>query len=278
MLMALHQQRRLDDLVVLLFPQQHVNNAMIDDLLALLTRFRVAYIDFRTHLKTWLVNDGIDPSGAYADPYHFNAAYQGRIAQVVLGHLATDRKTNRRAQAARAWLLAQKPVGYCDMALSHADLPVMTIGTSPIQNTVTRFTEGDRCLATGARLFVGAHIWATDASGVLTIRGNGSDCRIHFRRDYKGLFIFDSLFTPLELTDHTLVEAINDKKARFQRMRGQKSSIYSTDGCTVELVSLIGAERAPVSLGEDARRYLAQPPPSAWQMLKSFSLRLVRRA
>ncbi len=274
MFMALHKQGRLDDLVVLLFPQQYVNNTMVDDLLLLLNRFHVAHIDFRQHLKKWIIKDGIDLAGAYADPYHFNPTYQGRIAHVVLDQLASQRKTNRRARTARSWLLAQNPVGYCDLALAHEGLPVMTIGTSLIENIVTQFNHGDRCVATGAPLFVGAHIWATDQSGVLTIRGNNSDCRIHFRRDYKGLFIFDSLFTPLELADQALVEAINDKRARFQRMRGQKSSIYPTEGFTVELVSLIGAERAPVSLGEDVRNHLSQPPISVWRAFRDAIFRV----
>lgn len=277
MMMALHRQGRLDDLVVLLLPQQHVNNAMVDDLVGLLNRFHVAHIDFRKYLSEWCDEDGDRLATAYADPYHFTPKMQGRISRVVLGHLAKNRRTTRRARAARAWLLAQKPVGYCDMTLSHDGLSELTMGTSLIRNAVTRFNHADRCIATGARLFVGAHIWATDQAGVLTIRGKGSDCRIHFRRDYKGLFIFDSLFAPLELTDATLVEAINDKKVRFQRMRGQKSSIYPTEGTTAALVSLMGAERLPISLGEDVRAYLLQPPESAWQALKANLQRRVMR-
>jgi hypothetical protein len=277
MLMVLHRHGQLDDLVVLLFPQQHVNNAMVEDLVRLLNRFHVTHIDFRPFLAKWCNKDGTPLAAAYSDPYHFTPKMQGRISSLVLGHLATQRKTTRKAKSARAWLLRQKPVGYCDMALSHDRLPVMMMGTSLIQNAVTRFNHADRCIARGAGLFVGAHVWATDQSGVLTIRGNGSDCRIHFRRDYKGLFIFDSLFTPLELTDATLVEAINDKKARFQRMRGQKSSVYPTESTTVELVSLIGAERAPASLGDDVRAYLLKPPKSVWQALKENLQRFVVR-
>lgn len=274
MLMALHRQGRLDDLLVLLFPHEQVNHAMTDDIVALLKRFHVAHVDFRVHLAEWLGKDGLDTRAAYANPRHFNAEYQGRIAVVVMSHLSAGYRTGLRAKAARAWLLKQAPVGYCDLKLHDEALAHLTVGTSLMQFQVTQFRHRDRCLVSGARLLVGAMIWATEQSGALTFRGKDESYRLHFRRNFDGLFLFDSLFTPFALRPQTRVVAINDRAARFQLMLGQFAASYGITNATAEVVTLIGANRPPRTLGEDVRRHMTtEPPKTIWAYLYDRAMR-----
>ncbi len=274
MLMTLHRQGRLDDLLVLLFPHEQVNHAMTDGIVALLTRFHVAHVDFRVHLAEWLAADGLDTAAAYANPRHFNAEYQGRIAGVVMTQLSAGNRTGLRAKAARAWLLAQAPVGYCDLKLHDEGLAHLTVGTSLMKFPVTQFRHRERCLASGAHLLVGALIWATKQSGTLTFRGKDESYRLHFRRSFKGLFLFDSLFTPFALRPQTPVMALNEREARFQRMVGHYASSYGITNATAEVVTLIGANRLPLTLGEDVRRHMTEEPPkTVWAYLRDRVMR-----
>lgn len=269
MFISLNEVNALDRVLVLMFPQQKVDDALFDALRVLFDRIGVRYIDFRTVIAGWLLANGLDSAEAYSDSAHFSPKMQRHIGELILEKLAEPGPTPKTDAAFRRWLFKCQPLGIVDLEIVSEKQERCQVGTSAIQQTARRFHHGDQFHVAGAPLFLAAHIWATNEAGVVTVRGVENGFRVHLRRDYKGLFIFDSIFAPLPLSDEARVDVVNDKTVPFQRMRGQKSSIYDDTDSTVEIVSLIGAQHAPSQLGEAVSDRLAARRRSLFQVILS---------
>lgn len=259
MFTSLDQLDALERAIILMLPQQNVDATLFDSLIALFDRAGVRYIDLRPRIAEWLQVTGRSADEAYSDSAHFAPELQRHIGELVIEDLLKPETPAKADIAFRSWLLKQEPLEIVDLDILSDRSSRCQVGTSVIQYPAHRFRQGDQFHIAGAPLFVAALIWATRESGVLTLRGKENGFRVHLRRDYAGLFIFDSVFQPLALADPARVDVLNDKTVPFQRMRGQKSSIYDDADSTVEIVSLVGASRAPEQLGAVVSARLAPP-------------------
>ncbi len=256
---SLKKQKALDRVLVLMFPPQKVDDALFESLCGLFDRIGVRYMDMRPKISEWLGATGRDGAEAYSDAFHFSPALQQHIGELILQDLVTPDAMPGKDMAFRRWLFKRQPLGLVDLAIEAQGQERCQVGTSVIQRSAHRFSQGDQFHVSGALLLLAAHIWATRDSGVVTVRGVDQGFRVHLRRDYSGLFIFDSIFAPVALAERALVEVRNDLTAPFQLMRGQKSSIYDDTGSTVEIIALVGASYPPAQLGEAVRDRLSAP-------------------
>lgn len=251
MLMALQAKGQLDRLLVVMFPQQAVHEKMFNALTQLFDTFAVDYIDFRGVLAGWAKADGVDVTTFYNDPRHFTPDQQKRVGLHVLERIKADirpgflrRRTRRR--------LAQLPaVTYKKLSIASGPYGTETeVGTSMLRLPVTQFKHGETFLISGADYLVAAYVWCTQEAGTLTIHGPKAKRRLHLRRAFRNLFLFDTFFKPLALGDFNQVTVVNDPKAPFDRMLGQTSSIYDDSDSTVEIATLVGADCDPAVLGK----------------------------
>lgn len=260
MIMALKARGDLHRLLVVMFPQQQVRDDLFETLRNLLDCFGVDYIDFRETIETWVATGKVALNTIYSDPRHFSAPLQARIGVHILTHLQKSKRTRPTPAIAAALksLDSFQPVGYRPLELQSTDAgTVITVGTSVLQQRVTRFSNGDQFTISGASLLLGAYVWVTPTSGVITLRGDNLDLRLHFRRAFKNIFLFDTFNKPFQLQQSTLVDVCNDKSAPFQTMLGQTSSVYDDTNSLVDIVVLIGGDRNPLDLARDIKTVMA---------------------
>lgn len=255
----------LDKALVLLLPRREdlVHSAVLDQVSALLAELGVAYLDFRPILAGIMAETGMTEAELYLDPRHFVPEVQHRIGQRVLEQLRQPPRGSGPTHGARI-LAALPPAGYRGLHMEPAvSRSPCTYGSSLISFPAHELQPGESMGISGASYLIGALIWTHDTAGSVTIHGNGAKVRLHLRRSFRNIFLFDSLTAPLELGPEAMLVAANDPQAPSQKALGLATSRYDHEGATCEIVFLLGCDIPPaeyLALFEQARTC---SPPSA---------------
>ena len=256
------RQDALDKALVLILPRMGdlEQSEMLDQICALLTELGIDFLDFRPFIAEIMAEAGRKPESVYPDPRHFAPEIQKRIGQHVLRHLAERRRRRRRTVAARALATLPEP-GYRQLQLTApAARKPQEYGSSIMSFPALSLEADDSMAVSGAEYLIGALIWTHDNSGSVTIYGRDAGIRLHLRRTFKNIFLFDSLTTALELDAASKAVVTNDANIPHQRALGLSNTIYDRQGASCEIVTFLGCDIPPAqyhAMFADAPR----PPP-----------------
>lgn len=228
-----------------------------------------------------MAETGLTPEDIYLDPRHFAPEIQLRIGQHVLRHL-NDRAA-RAAQApptpeARA-LAAMPAAGYrrLEMVAPDARSP-REYGSSIVSFPALELRGGDSLRISGAAYLIGALIWTHAAAGSVTVYGRQAGIRLHLRRAFQNIFLFDSLTVPLELGGDARAVARNDRAVPYQWGLGLSTTKYDHEDATSEIVLLLGCDIPPAQYHAmftqaERRRPAERPAPRIARFLRSLRRR-----
>lgn len=229
----------------LLFPQSDdmAQSPMLDRIAALLHDFGAGFVDFRPVLAALISAKGLAPEQVFLDPRHYTPEVQHHIGRHVLALLpGLGRRQPPSAAAAR---LAALPVaGYRRLQLAPQSVTVEK-GTRLVRFPTVELREGDERRLSGAKYLTGVLFWAHANSGSLTCHGGQGAIRMHLRRSFRDMFLFDSLSASLPIGPGARLRVGDDAAAANQRGLGLVDTHYDQSGATCDLVLLLGCDIPP---------------------------------